>query len=101
MKIIKANELQELTELGQVEFVKNVLEGPLFKSILASMEDAALNGRSSFEKLFDIADLRAMNLIKSAFIDAGYECEIKIEKSRMLLNLPYTCHKILISWDKK
>ncbi len=56
MEIPKADDLQELTELGRVEFVKSVLEGPLFKSILASMEDAALNGRSSFEKLFDIAD---------------------------------------------
>lgn len=100
MEITKADELKELTELGQAEFEKSVLEGPLFKSILASMEDSAMKGYSGFKKtIYDVEDLRDYYVIQKAFQNAGYECEIEIERKTTFFNVPYTNRLFRVSWD--
>lgn len=101
MKITNAADMQELAELGEAEFEKNVLEGPLLKSIVASIEEAAINGQTSFSKGFDLSDTRSMEVIQNAFLEAGYECEMKIEHDRRLFGIPYSSREIVIIWNKK
>lgn len=102
MKITKAEELQELTELGQVEFEKSVLDGPLFKNILAQMEEAALEGYGGFNKTIHNSDeIRELKVIQKAFLEAGYECEIEIENQKGAFGLPYTSRKFIVRWNKK
>ncbi len=102
MKITNLEEMQELSVMARIEYERGVLEGPLFKDILAKMEVAALDGRGGFTKgIMNDEDIRDYHIIKKAFQDAGYECKVEIEYGRSLFNLPYCHRQFIVSWDKK
>ncbi|GKV69825.1 hypothetical protein NCCP2716_23230 [Sporosarcina sp. NCCP-2716] len=100
MKITNPEDMRKISVDGQMEYEKSVMEGPLFKSIMAEMEQAALEGYSGFNQtITDSADLRDYYVIQKAFTDAGYKCEIEIERRKGLMNIPYVIRKFFVSWD--
>lgn len=99
MEIININDLKELTELGKAEFEKSVLEGPMFKNIVRSIEDAALEGYTEWSRNIESDEsLRELEVVQSALIAAGYECVIKVDRGTVFNFVPYVTRKFIVDW---
>lgn len=98
-QIMNASDLKELSILGEAEFEKNVLEGPRFKSIMTSIEDAAMQGHCSWgTSLVPAEEVRELRVIQQALQDAGYNCELDETTGKAFGILDYTNRKFEVSW---
>ena len=92
--------MKELTELGKEDFQKSALEGPVFKSIIRSIESAALEGYTGWHKtLSSHDDIRELKVIQKALIDAGYESEFKYKSYKNLLGMNSTTTTFHVNWN--
>ncbi|MEK4715370.1 hypothetical protein [Sporosarcina sp. FSL K6-5500] len=98
-QIMKASDIKELTDLGKLEFEKNVLEGPLFKKVVTSIEEAALNGHSGWSiDNVPFEDIRGLKIIQTALQEAGYECEINMNNEFNFFGMKLTTRQFKVSW---
>lgn len=98
-QIMKASDIKELTGLGKLEFETNVLEGPMFKNIVTSIEGAAINGHSSWST-FNVPqeDIRGLEIIRTALLAAGYECEIDMKHEMRFFGMEFAIRQFKVSW---
>ena len=98
-QIMKASDTKELTDLGQLEFETNVLEGPMFKQVVTSIEEAAINGHSlwSIDNV-PFEDIRGLKIIQTALQEAGYECEINMNNKLNFFGMTLTFRQFKVSW---
>ncbi|MCJ8008091.1 hypothetical protein ACFFF5_17940 [Lederbergia wuyishanensis] len=98
VKIQTPNEMMELSEEGKKKFEKEVLEGPLFKKVLQSIEDSALKGYTGYRrKIHSQDEVRSLKVIQKYLQAAGYKCEFETEK-RLGLISEYDVHYFVIRW---
>ncbi|MEK4715263.1 hypothetical protein [Sporosarcina sp. FSL K6-5500] len=98
-QIMKASDTKELSNLGQMEFEKNVLEGPMFKNVVTSIEEAALNGYSSWSiNNVPFEDIRGLKIIQTALQAEGYECEINMNNEFNFFGMKLTTRQFKVSW---
>lgn len=99
-EIPTAEFLKQLSGEGQVEYEKEVLNGPLFKKAINRIEDSALEGYTGWRKRLDgHDDIRALKVIQKELQSKGFYCEFKTEEKRGLLG-PYKEHYFHVKWGE-
>ncbi|MET3658131.1 hypothetical protein [Sporosarcina psychrophila] len=98
-QIMKASDIKELTELGKSEFETNVLEGPMFKHVVSSIEEAASNGYSAWSiNNVPFEDIRGLKIIQTELQEAGYGCEINMKNEFNVFGMKFATRKFKVSW---
>lgn len=97
--MIDVNEIKYLTKLGTEEFEKNIIEGPLLKNIISSIETAAIEGYMVWKKTINKDDsIRELKVIQKYLKASGFKCEFEEKKKRSLIG-EYTEHIFTVDWS--
>lgn len=85
-EIPTADFLKQLSSDGLASYKKDVLNGPLFRKIMTSIEDSALDGYTGWKKRVDSHDdIRALKVIQEELQKKGFHCEFETVEKRGLL----------------
>lgn len=99
-EIPTAEFLKQLSSEGQVNYEKDVLNGPLFKKIMTQIEDSALDGFTGWRQRIDSNDdIRALKVIQKELQSKGFYCEFETLEKRGLLG-PYNEQYFHIKWGE-
>ena len=92
--------LAEMSEEGTRSFEQQVLEGPLLKRFIRSIEDSALEGYTGYKhKIQPGEDIRSLKVIQKALKESGYKCEFEeVEKRGLITN--YFEKYLVVKWSK-
>ena len=92
--------LAEISEKGTRDFEQEILNGPILKRFIRSIEDSALEGYTGYRhKIYPGEDIRALKVVRKALKAAGYSCEFEeVEKKGLVTN--YFERYLVINWDK-
>ncbi|AJK89667.1 MULTISPECIES: hypothetical protein [Lysinibacillus] len=97
-EIPTAEFLKQLSGDGQANYEKDVLNGPLFKKIIAKIEDSALDGYTGWRQSVDRHDdVRALKVIQKELQSKGFHCEFETENKQGLLGA-YKLQYFSIKW---
>ena len=94
--------LTEISNESVKAFEQDVMQGPLFRSIIQRIEDTALAGFERYSRKIDSSDqVRSFKVIQKNLVSAGYYCEIEVQTKRGLLIGEYKEQYFVIDWSKK
>lgn len=99
-RLVKPDELKELSNEGYLNYVQSVLDGPVLHKYITHVEEAALKGFYGYEeRLNSQTDMRELNVIRDHFQEHGYYCEFETRKMQNLLG-EYDVQMFVIRWKE-
>ncbi|MFD4492993.1 hypothetical protein [Lysinibacillus fusiformis] len=97
-EIPTAEFLKQLSAEGQISYERDVLNGPLFKRIIAQVEESALAGFAGWKQIIQREDdIRALKVIQKEMQSKGFHCEFETENKQGLLGA-YKLQYFNIKW---
>lgn len=100
IEIPTAEYLKKLSAEGLENYKREVLDGALFRGVLNSLEDSALNGYTSWQQKFrGDDDIRALKIIQKELQAKGFNCEFETKDS-VGLHGQYKENYFLVNWGE-
>ncbi|MEK5528486.1 hypothetical protein MKX79_03700 [Viridibacillus sp. FSL R5-0468] len=98
ISIPTASELNAISVESRKNYEKSVLEGPLLRTIVQKLEDAALEGLTTWKRKIDSTDnVRALKVISNTLENRGFNCEFKPISNPGLIQ-SYTEEYFIVEW---